>query len=226
MRVFIVGISGQIGGLLAARLHDQGADVSGLVRSESQQASLAARGVRTGVGAIGELSAEALARTMGSVDALVYAAGSNGGPRHATDAVDGRGVRTALRATAATRSSRFVLVSVFPESWRERNLTAEEEHYFAVKKRADVAVTRSGLNWVILRPSLLVDEPASGQVSLGPAEIHDQIPRADVAEVLVELLRHPGINQQILELNRGDVPISEAVSAVTPEPLNDVDPLR
>lgn len=220
MRVFIIGITGKVGGLLSASLRDAGMDVTGLVRSRKQQEAQADRGVATGIGDIGELSAEELARTMGSVDAVVYAAGSNGGPTHVTDAVDDRGVRTALRATAATRSGRFVLVSVFPESWRERDLTAAEEHYFAVKKRADVAVTRSRVNWVILRPSLLVDEPGSGHVSMGPAEVHDQIPREDVAQVLADLLRQPGINRQILEVNRGDTPIAEAVGAVAPRPAS------
>jgi len=66
---------------------------------------------------------------------------------------------------------------------------------------------------VILRPSLLVDDPALGTISLGPAEAHGEIARADVAETLTELLLEPRIRRQILELNTGTTPVREAVRA-------------
>ncbi|MBE1584534.1 uncharacterized protein YbjT (DUF2867 family) [Nonomuraea angiospora] len=76
---------------------------------------------------------------------------------------------------------------------------------------AEVVVARSGLDWLILRPSPLTDDPGTGVVSLGPAELHGQIPRADVAETLAALIHEPRIGRQILELNTGDTPIPEAV---------------
>lgn len=99
------------------------------------------------------------------------------------------------------------------ESWRERDLGEEVAYYFAVKKEADIALSRSGLNWLILRPSLLVDGPGTGAVSLGPAEFHGRIPRDDVAATLAELLHEPRIGRQILELNEGSTPIEDAVRA-------------
>ena len=104
-----------------------------------------------------------------------------------------------------------MLVSVLPESWRERDLGEEVEYYFAVRKAADIMVARSNLNWVILRPSLLLDGPGKGAVSLGPAEFHGDIAREDVAETLAELLYEPRIRRQILELNTGSTAIHEAV---------------
>ncbi|WP_397386993.1 NAD(P)H-binding protein [Paenibacillus sp. ClWae2A] len=68
-----------------------------------------------------------------------------------------------------------------------------------MKKKADIALSRNDLDWLILRPSLLVDIPGKGFVSLGPAEFHDQIAYADVAETLAELLHEPRIRQQILD---------------------------
>lgn len=91
---------------------------------------------------------------------------------------------------------RFVSVSVLPESWRERDLGEEVAYYFAVKKRADIALSRSDLNWLILRPSLLLDGPATGTVSLGPAEFHGEISREDVAATLAELLHEPRIGRR------------------------------
>ncbi|MER7606731.1 NAD(P)H-binding protein [Nocardioides sp. NPDC127503] len=213
MKVFILGISGAIGALLADKLSAGGTEVHGLVRKSAQQVALAARGMETTLGDLSTMSATDLARAATGSDAIVYTAGSNGGAREVTKAIDGDGVTKALEAARLAGIRRFVLVSVLPESWRERDNPDEVEYYFAVKKQADIAVTRSDLDWVILRPSLLVDDPALGTISLGPAEAHGEIARADVAETLAELLLEPRIRRQILELNTGTTPIREAVRA-------------
>ena len=56
-------------------------------------------------------------------------------------------------------------------------------------------LSRSDLDWLILRPSLLLDGPAAGTVSLGRAERHGQITRDDVAGTLAELLHQPRIGR-------------------------------
>lgn len=82
-----------------------------------------------------------------------------------------------------------------------------------MKKDTDIALSRGDLNWLILRPSLLLDGPGVGTVSLGPAEFHGQIARDDVAGTLAELLHDPRIGRQILEVNTGSTPIEETVRA-------------
>jgi uncharacterized protein YbjT (DUF2867 family) len=211
--VFIIGVTGGIGGLLTQRLRLRGDAVHGLVRREEQRAELATRGVNARVGDLSSMTEEQLAAAFGDVDAIVFSAGSNGGSREVTTAIDGDGVVKAIKAARLAGVERFVLVSVLPESWRERDLGDEVEYYFAVKKGADVAVSRSDLNWLIVRPSLLLDGPGIGTVSLGPAEFHGQIARDDVAATLAELLHEPRIGRQILELNAGSTPIDEAVRA-------------
>lgn len=213
MDVFIIGITGGVGGLLARNLRARGDAVHGLVRREDQQAELATRGVHAHVGDLSTMTAEQLAAAYGDVDVIVFSAGSNGGSKEVTTAIDGDGVVKAMDAARLAGVERFALVSVLPESWRERDLGEEVEYYFAVKKRADIAVSRSDLNWLILRPSLLLDGPGTGTVSLGPAEFHGEITREDVAATLAELLHEPRIGRQILELNTGSTPIEEAVRA-------------
>lgn len=213
--VFIIGISGAVGGSLAGVLTGRGDVVSGLVRREDQRAALAARGIEAHVGDIGAMAADALALLLRGVDAVVYAAGSNGGSRAVTKAVDGDGVVTALESARLARVPRFVLVSVLPEAWRERHLDADHEHWFAVKKLTDVAVSTSDLDWLVLRPTMFVDRPGTGRIALGPAQPHDEIPRADVAATLAELLHEPGVGRQVLELTTGETPIADAVRANT-----------
>ncbi len=213
VEVFIIGISGAVGGLLATALTGRGDVVSGLVRREAQRADLASRGIEARIDDVGAMTPESLAAVLGGVDAVVYTAGSNGGSREVTAAVDGEGVMTALDAARLAGVPRFVLVSVLPEAWRERDLTDDEEHYFAVKKLTDVAVSQSDLDWLVLRPSMLVDRPGSGRVALGAAQPHDEIPREDVAATLAELLHEPRIRRRVLELTAGETPIASAVRA-------------
>lgn len=211
MNIFIIGITGGIGGLLADKMSSRGDAVRGLVRQDDQRIELAARGITTGVGDLSGMAAEELAVMIGKADAVVFAAGSNAGSREITKAIDGDGLHKAIAAARLAGVGRFALVSVLPESWRERNLGEDVEYYFAVKKEAEIALTRSNLNWLIIRPSLLFDGPGIGTVSLGPAEVHGQIARDDVASTLAELLHEPRISRQILELTTGSTPIPDAV---------------
>lgn len=213
MKVFVIGVSGAVGGLLARKLVDRGDEVSGLVRRADQSAELSTQGVDARVGELAHLDAETLAAMLGGFDAVVYSAGSNGGTREITSAIDGDGVVTALEATRLAGVQRFALVSVLPEAGRGQGLSDDEEFYFAVKKLVDVTVSMSDLDWLILRPSLLVDRAGMGAVSLGPAQPHDEIAREDVAATLAELLHEPRIRRQILEVTQGSTPISHAVQA-------------
>lgn len=213
MKIFIIGITGAVGGLLAHNLLVRGDAVHGLVRRPDRRAELESSGVSVHLGDLATMAEEELAAALGDADTVVFAAGSNAGSTDATRTIDGDGVELAILAAARAGVRRFALLSVLPEAWRERNLSPEEEEYFAVKKRADIALSRSDLDWLILRPSLLVDDPGVGTVSLGAAELHGQITRQDVAGVLAGLLHEPRIGRQILELNEGTTPIAEAVRA-------------
>lgn len=211
MDVFIIGISGATGGLVAESLLARGDTVRGLVRREEQRVGLAARGIDVIVDDLANMSSRSLATALGHADAVVFAAGSNGGPASVTTAIDDVGLAKAIEAAIRAEVRRLALVSVLPESWRERDLGAEVEYYFAAKKKADIALSRSELDWLILRPSLLTDAPGNSTVSLGPAEFHGEIARTDVAETLAALLHEPLIGRQILELNSGTTPIPDAV---------------
>ena len=201
MKVFILGVSGAVGRLLADDLSERGA-VSGLVRRDEQKFELMRRGVHASVGQLADMSVDSLGSMLRGVDAVVYTAGSNGGARVVTAAIDGEGVVRALEAATLAGVHRFTLVSVMPEARRDQDLSDDEEFYFAVKKLVDVTVSESDLDWLILRPSMLIDRPGIGSVSLGPAQPHDEIAREDVAATLAALLHEPRIRRQILELTQ------------------------
>jgi uncharacterized protein YbjT (DUF2867 family) len=85
------------------------------------------------------------------------------------------------------------------------------------KKKADVEVANSGLNWIILRPSSLKDDPGTGRVSLGLANFHTEITRDDLASTVVALLNTPLITRKILEVTEGNDQIANAVLAIQPD---------
>jgi uncharacterized protein YbjT (DUF2867 family) len=213
MNTFIIGITGGVGGQAARELRARGDDVSGLIRRPEQHAEVAEFGGEGRVGDLTDLTPAALAELMGPADSVLFSAGSGGGDMKATTAIDGDGVSKAIEAAKLAGVRRFVLVSVFPEAWRDRDEGAGFEHYIRVKKDAEVALTRSDLDWVIVRPAALLDDPGRGSITLGPAEIHDEVSRADVAATLAEIIHQRGISRQILELTGGDVPIPDAVAA-------------
>ena len=67
----------------------------------------------------------------------------------------------------------------------------------------------------ILRPSALKNEPGTGTINLGVAQIHTEVRRDDVAATLAELIHTPAVSRKILELTEGSTPISKAVGAIS-----------
>ena len=87
--------------------------------------------------------------------------------------------------------------------------------YLRAKKAAEVAITETDLDWTILRPGSLTDDPATGRITLAPPPMAlGPVTRADTAATLVALLDEPGTVGQVLELREGDVPVDAAVKAL------------
>ncbi|MEH0529825.1 NAD(P)H-binding protein [Streptomyces stelliscabiei] len=116
-----------------------------------------------GTPVVGDLIADSvddLAGRMRGHDAVVFSAGAHGTGQDKTTLIDGRGLQKAADAAALAGVARFVLVSVFPDALRDGTRSEGFEHYIKVKKTADVYLTRSDLDWLIVRPGTLLDTPA------------------------------------------------------------------
>lgn len=215
MKVFIIGIAGGVGRRLAKQLAEAGHQPGGLVRRPEQAEMLASAGIRTVFGDLVVMSVDELAGVLCGYDAIVFSAGAGGKENDAaTTRIDGDGPGKLAAAAKRAGVRRFILVSVFPEAWRERRMDASFEHYMVQKKKAETHLVRTDLDWLIVRPSALTDAPGAGRVDLGLAKVHTEIARDDVAATIVELLRTPGLNRLILELTGGGVPICEAVGSI------------
>jgi uncharacterized protein YbjT (DUF2867 family) len=213
VKIFIVGISGETGFRLAQLLKRRGDDVDGLYRQAAQGEKLRSIGVAGTHGDLVRIDQTKLAAHFSESDVIVFAAGAGEADSDTMiDAVDGDGVTKSIAAARSAGVKRFILVSVFPEAGRQKGWGESFEHYMAVKKRADVELSRTELDWMILRPSSLNNQTGVGTISLGPAEIHTEIRRDDVAATIAELIRTPALRRKILELTEGTTLIERAVS--------------
>ena len=213
MKIFIVGIAGETGLRLARLLRNRGDQVDGLYRRITQGKILGAIGIAGTLGDLRQIEATQLATYVQGSDVIVFAAGAGDADSDAMiDAIDGEGVSISIEAAKQADVKRFILVSVFPEAGRQENWGESFEHYIAVKKQAEVTLSESGLDWIILRPSSLTNETGLGTISLGPAQFHTKIRRDDVAATIAELIHTPALRCKILELTEGTKPIERAVA--------------
>lgn len=210
--VFIDGGSGKVSRHLARQLSTRGHKPQSLHRDATQAEELKALGATPVYGDLLQLDTVELARLMADSDVVVFSAGAGGkGGAQMTNAVDGDGLVLTVAAAMTAGIRRFVLVSAFPEAGRGKAVSETFENYMAVKKRADVHLAATDLDWVILRPGTLLDTPGTGKVRAGLAIPYGGIPRADVAAALVEIIEHPEVNRIIIELTQGDTPVAQAV---------------
>ncbi|WP_188855075.1 NAD(P)-binding oxidoreductase [Aureimonas glaciei] len=215
MKVFVVGIGGGVGRRVAKKLTESGDEATGPVRRPQVGNELATEGISTVPGNIVTMSVGDLAGAMRGSDAVVFTAGAGGKDRpDATVQIDGDGPSKLAAAAELAGVRHFILVSVFPEAWRERRMDDDFELYMAEKKKAETKLVLTDLDWVIVRPSALTDRPGAGRVDLGLTKIHDEISRDDVADTIIELLRNPDLHHVILEVTAGAQAIVEAVAAI------------
>jgi uncharacterized protein YbjT (DUF2867 family) len=211
-KVFIVGAAGKVARRLVSQLAERGHQPLALHRKPEQAEELAARGAKPVAGDLTKLSAVELASFMKGSDAIVFTAGAGGAGMEITNAIDGRGLELTVEAAQIAGVPRFLLVSVFPDALRDQERKEGFENYILVKKLADAHLVASGLDFVILRPGTLSDEPGTGKVRADLAIPYGVVPRDDVAAVLAELIDQPRVSRVIIELTEGDMPIDEAVA--------------
>jgi uncharacterized protein YbjT (DUF2867 family) len=217
MRMVIAGGHGQIALRLERLLAARGDEVVGIVRNPDHAADLRAAGAEPVVLDLERSPAAAVADVLAGADAVVFAAGAGPGSGAARkDTVD-RAAATLL-ADAATLAGvrRYVQISAMGV---DRADAPDTEPVFAAYLRAKAAaeddLKRRDLDWTILRPGGLTNDPGTGRVRLGPPPVPGgAVTRDDVAAVLVALLDRPDSRGLTLELVGGDTPVEEAVAAV------------
>ncbi len=219
MRIVIAGGHGKIALRLARLLSGAGHDVVGLVRNPDHVADVEAAGASGVVADLERETPEGLARHLTGADAVVFAAGAGPGSGLARkDTVD-RGAAVLLADAAALAGTRrYLLVSSMGAG---SPVPAGTDDVFAAyleaKTAAEDDLRGRDLDWTILRPGGLTDDPGTGRVRLAAEVPGGQVTRDDVAAVLAALLTEPRTAGRVLELVGGDEPVADAVRRVAEE---------
>jgi uncharacterized protein YbjT (DUF2867 family) len=217
MRIVIAGGHGQIALRLERLLAGRGDEVVGIVRKPEQAGDLMAAGAEPVVCDLESASVEEVARILTGADAAVFAAGAGPGSGETRkDTVDRGACALLADAAEAAGVRRFVVVSAMgvdrePPPGTDRVFAA----YLRAKSAADADVrARPALDWTVLRPGRLTDDPGTGTVNLADSTASGDVTRDDVAAVLAELLAEPGSIGRTLDLIGGNVPVADAVKSV------------
>ncbi len=209
MDVVIAGGHGKIALRLERLLSARGDRVRGLVRSPEHAADLQAAGAEAVL--VDLEAADDLTPYVAGADAVVFAAGAGpgSGPERKRTVDLGAAVKLADAGV-----KRYVMVSSIgvhdPAAGGE-----QMRPYLEAKAAADAALAERDLDFTVVRPGSLTDDPGTGRVDLS-TELgrRGPIPRDDVAAVLLAVLDDPETIGLTFEAFAGDQPVEVAVRAL------------
>ncbi len=207
MDVVVAGGHGKIALRLLRLLAEGGDRGRGLIRNPDHAADLEAAGAEA---VVCDLEAEDdLSGCVEGADALVFAAGAGpGSGAERKQTMDLGGAVKLIDAARAQGISRYVMVSAVGADHPEQ-ASGPMRPYLEAKAEADRQLRESGLDYTIVRPGSLTDEPGTGRVRIGGER--DSISRDDVAATLLAVLAADHAVGKAFDLFGGETPIEEAV---------------
>lgn len=215
MEVVIAGGHGQIALHLSRMLSDRGDRVRGIIRDRSQADDLGEVGSEPEVLDLEQASAEELSEVLRGADAVVFAAGAGSGSGAARKhTVDYAGAVKLLEAARDAGVERYVMISSMGADDPPMDDNEVFSVYLRAKARADQELMASDLAWTIVRPGPLNDETGTGRVMVGAEVERSEIPREDVAAVLVRVLDEQATAGVVFEVVGGDTPVDEAIRSL------------
>ncbi|MFK3961493.1 SDR family oxidoreductase [Guptibacillus hwajinpoensis] len=192
MKVLIVGANGQVGKHLVSFIQDhKDLEAKVMIRKEEQASYFKELGAETAVVDLEE-DINAIAKAAEGVDAVVFTAGS--GPNTGADKtvlVDLDGAVKTIEATKQAGVKRFIMISSFDTS-REAIQSAPSSFspYVVAKHYADKWLRATDLDYTIIHPGLLTNDNGIGKVNAAYEVERNEIPREDVASVIVATLEN------------------------------------
>jgi uncharacterized protein YbjT (DUF2867 family) len=208
--IAIAGGHGKIALILGRLLAERGDTVRGLIRNPDQADDLRAVGIEP---VIADLESESdIASAIRGADAVVFAAGAGPGSGDARKkTVDLGGAVKLIEAAKAEGVSRYLIVSSMGAEKAPADGSEGFGAYLQAKFEADEAVHASGLDYTVVRPGGLTDDPGTGLVTIAEDTGRGKVPRADVAAVFAACLDTPSTIGQSFDLISGTTPIPDAL---------------
>lgn len=215
-KILVAGANGQIGKHLVTLIQkSDNLEAKAMIRNREQAPFFENLGAETVVVDLEE-GADAIAKAAKNVDAVVFTAGSGGHTgKDKTIMVDLDGAVKTIEAAKSASVKRFVLISSF-DTTREAILEANSSFapYVAAKHYADEWLKGSDLDYTIIHPGLLTNDEGTGQVNLASKVERDEVPRKDIASVILESLENDATIGKEFQVVSGTKSIKEAVESL------------
>lgn len=145
------------------------------------------------------------------IDAVIFSAGAGGTGDDIIMMVDLDGAIKSMQAAEAVGIKRFVIVSTF-RTGREEIEKNVIRVYTTAKTYADEWLkSRTNLDWNIVHPGVLRDEPGSGKITTQPQDGIRDVARQNVAKTLLAVLENDNTIGKEFEVVDGDTDITTAV---------------
>lgn len=212
MDVVVAGGHGQIALRLLGLLARRGDRARGLIRNHDHVSELEDAGAQP---VVCDMAAEGdLSRFVQGADAVVFAAGAGAGsgPERKRTVDLGAAVKL-IDAARSQGVGRYVMVSSIgaddPTSGSE-----QMRPYLEAKAEADRALAASGLDFTIVRPGRLTDDPGTGLVAAGLDLPRGDVSRDDVAASLAAALTIEKTIGKTFVLVAGQTPIEDALRSL------------
>ncbi|WP_347552587.1 SDR family oxidoreductase [Pseudalkalibacillus hwajinpoensis] len=216
MKVLIVGANGQIGKHLVSFIQDHNdLEAKVMIRKEEQASYFNDLGAETVVVDLEE-GINAIAKAAEGVDAIVFTAGS--GPNTGADKtilVDLDGAVKTIEAAKEAGVKRFIMISSF-DTRRNAIQSAPSSFapYVAAKHYADEWLKTTDLDYTIIHPGALTNDNGIGKVNAAIEVERNEIPREDVASVIVATLENDATIGKEFQVVTGTTPIKDGINSL------------
>jgi uncharacterized protein YbjT (DUF2867 family) len=202
--VLVAGATGGTGQEVIDQALAKGLHVRALVRDQSKARMLFGDRVQYVTGDVRE--PRSLKKAVKGVNEVICALGSNvqRDPENSPERVDYAGVKALADAAKAAGVSQFILVSSMGVTHPEHQLNAMLDNILEWKLKGEDAVRATGMNYTIVRPGALTNEPG-GQRGVrlmqgDPRDGEGSISRSDVAAVLISAVGRPELFGKTFEI--------------------------
>jgi len=216
MKVLVVGANGQIGKHLVKFIQKSDKlEPRAMIRKQEQASFFEDLGAETAVVDL-EDDIATIAKAADGVDAVVFTAGSGGHTgKDKTIMIDLDGAIKTIEATKAAGVKRFVMISSF-DTTRKAIQEANESFapYVVAKHYADEWLKATDLNYTIIHPGLLTNDEATGMVSAASEVNRDEVPREDIASVILASLENEKSIGKEFQVVKGTTPVEDAVNSI------------
>lgn len=212
-RVLVVGGHGKVARLLLPLLVAAGHETTAVIRNPDHQADVAQTGATPLVADVEQIGADALVEMLAGSDAVIWSAGAGGGDPSRTYAVDRDAAIRSMNAALRAGARRYLMVSYFG-AHVDHGVAPDHPFfpYAQAKAAADAHLSESALDWTILAPSRLTDDPPTGRIETAEqGAVAGSVGRADVAAVVLQALHDPATIGRTIRFNAGATPIPEAL---------------